>query len=155
MFFKRKPKNPNEMLSDTKKYLKRIEKYLKRNKVTLKYNEVGALRFVSETKKGEDYIITVNGENEMVWLVTSLTATKGYVEDTAYRFLNNYTSDKNPISIHFEHKYSMIFFTFCFNAELTERNVNAVMKTWWKYFDLALEKLVSETKIEIEWDSKL
>ena len=33
MMFKRRPKNPNDMNKDVKKYLKKFEKYLKKNDV--------------------------------------------------------------------------------------------------------------------------
>ena len=155
MLLRRKPKNRNEMTKDVKKYLKRIEKYLKKNDVDIEYNSAGALVFPTETTKGDDYFVTVNGEEDMVWLTTMLSIENTTDEITLLKEINELTGTKNPVVAHVEHKMNILMLTMCFNAEMTDKDIDAIMNTWWSGTEIVLDHILDNTGITIDWKKKI
>ena len=155
MIFRRKPKNRNEMTKDVKKYLKRIEKYLKKNDVDIEYNSAGALTFPTETVDGNRYTVTVNGEEDIVWLTTILSIDRTTDELSLLKAVNDLTGTKNPVTVHVEHKMNILMMTMCFNAEMTDKDIDVVMDTWWSNSEIALRYILDSTGIRIDWNKKI
>ena len=155
MLLRRKPKNHNEMTKDVKKYLKRIEKYLKKNDVDIEYNSAGALVFPTDTVEGNDYYVTVNGEEDMVWLTTLLSIGKTTDEISILKTINELNGTKNPVSVHLEHDMNILMLTMCFNAEMTEKDIDAMLTAWWSGSEIALNHIIKETGIEIDWKKRV
>ena len=155
MLLRRKPKNRNEMTKDVKKYLKRIEKYLKKNDVDIEYNSAGALVFPTDTVEGDNYYVTVNGEEDMVWLTTMLSIENTADEITLLKEINELTGSKNPVVAHVEHKMNILMLTMCFNAEMTDKDIDVIMTTWWAGMQTALDHIIANTGITIDWNKKV
>ena len=155
MIFRRRPKNHNEMTKDVKKYLKRIERYLEKNDVDVEYNSAGALTFPTETTDGDRYTVTVNGEENIVWLTTILSIDSTVDELTLLKAVNDLTGTKNPVTVHVEHKMNILMMTMCFNAEMTDKDIDAVMDTWWTNSEIALRYVLKRTNITIDWNKKV
>lgn len=155
MLLRRKPKNQNEMTKDVRKYLKRIERYLKKNDVDIEYNSAGALVFPTDTVEGNDYLVTVNGEEDMVWLTSMLSIAKTVEEISILRTINELNGMKNPVTIHVEHRMNVLMMTMSFNAEMTDKDIEAMLMAWWSGTELALNHLIKSTGIEIDWKKRL
>ncbi len=155
MMFKRRPKNPNDMNKDVKKYLKKFEKYLKKNDVDTEYNSSGALTFVTETKDGNNYSVIVNGERDTVWLTTLLSISKTSDEISLLRAVNDLTGTKIQVTAHVEHNMNILMLTMCFNATMTDNDIDAIMDSWWEGSEYALKRITESTGIEIDWSESL
>jgi hypothetical protein len=155
MLFRRRPKNQNEMTKDVKKYLKKFEKYLKKNDVDVEYNSAGAITFPTETVDGSDYIVTVNGEEDIVWLTTILSIDRTVDEISILRAINELNGTKNPVTVHVEHTMNILMLTMCFNSEMTEKDMDAVMNAWWSGTEIVLKHMVENVGITIDWTKKL
>lgn len=155
MLFRRRPKNNNEMTKDVKKNLKRFEKYLKKNDVDIEFNSAGAITFPTETVGGNDYIVTVNGEEDMMWLTVMLSIERTTDELTILKAINELTGIKNPVAVHVEHKMNILMLTMSFNAEMIDKDMDAVMNAWWSGSEVALDHILKTTGITIDWKKKL
>ena len=151
MLFRRRPKNRNEMTKDVKKYIVKMEKYLKKGGVDIEYDSVGALNFPTETKDGHPYTVTVNGEEDIVWLTTLLTIGRTVDEITLLKAVNELTGTKNPVTAHVEHRMNILMMTMCFNAEMVEKDMDIIMDTWWSGSETIIDHMTRDVGITIDW----
>ena len=115
----------------------------------------GALTFPTETTDGDRYTVTVNGEENIVWLTTILSIDSTVDELTLLKAVNDLTGTKNPVTVHVEHKMNILMMTMCFNAEMTDKDIDAVMDTWWTNSEIALRYVLKRTNITIDWNKKV
>ena len=149
MLFNRRPKNPNEMTSDAKKYLKKFEKYLKKNKADFDFNDVGAIEFETENTDGSSYTVTVNAEEDMVWFITEINYKGGSDEASILRAINQTTGAKSPVLVHLEFDRAKLFFSMCFSVDNVDRDVESMMLTWWKYFEQTSQSVAAKTGLTL------
>ena len=135
MLFNRRPKNPNEMTSDAKKYLKKFEKFLKKNKADFRFSDEGALEFETENTDGASYWVTVNAEEDMVWLIAELNYKCPLDEAAMLKSINAITGSKSPVLVHLEFDRAKLFFSMCFSVDNVDRDVESMMETWWRYYE--------------------
>lgn len=140
------------MTKDVRKYLRRIERYMERKGVDIGYNSAGALTFPTETVDGNDYTVTVNGEEDMVWLTTMLSICGDVDEIAVLRAINELNGTKNPVVVHLEYGLRVLMMTMCFKAEMTDTDVDSMMTAWWSGSEIALRYVLDATGIGIDWD---
>ena len=145
MLFNRRPKNPNEMTADAKKYLKKFEKYLKKNKADFTLNDVGAIEFETENTDGSSYTVTVNAEEDMVWFIAEVNYKGGADEASILKAINKTTGAKSPVLVHLEFDRAKLFFSMCFSVDNVDRDVESMMLTWWKYYELTSVAVADKT----------